>query len=75
MLIFVDMFCFVVVPDMKILQAFPCRSRFADKENAAKVEEEVSYESIPKVILPLPLGRSHVNPQGGGRGTLGLAHK
>ena len=27
--------------DMKIVQAFPCRCRFADKENAPKVEEEV----------------------------------
>lgn len=26
---------------MKIVQAFPCRCRFADKENAPKVEEEV----------------------------------
>ena len=26
---------------MKVVQAFPCRSRFADKENALKVEEEV----------------------------------
>ena len=27
--------------DMKVVQAFPCRCRFADKENALKVEEEV----------------------------------
>ena len=26
---------------MKVVQAFPCRCRFADKENALKVEEEV----------------------------------
>lgn len=28
---------------MKIVQAFPCRCRFADKENAPKVEEEVNF--------------------------------
>ena len=28
---------------MKIVQAFPCRCRFADKENAPKVEEEVKF--------------------------------
>ena len=35
--------CFscIIVLDMKIVQAFPCRCRFADKENAPKVQEEV----------------------------------
>ena len=28
---------------MKIVQAFPCRCRFADKEDAPKVEEEVNF--------------------------------
>ena len=33
---------YLFVIDMRIVQAFPCRCRFADKENAPKVEEEVS---------------------------------
>lgn len=33
---------------MKIVQAFPCRCRFADKENAPKVEEEVIIDYCKK---------------------------
>ncbi len=37
--------------DMKVVQAFPCRCRFADKENAPKVEEEVSNDDLSFVII------------------------
>ena len=40
--------------DMKIVQAFPCRCRFADKENAPKVEEEVWILSTRILISGSP---------------------
>ena len=39
----VTLFLYNYHADMKIVQAFPCRCRFADKENAPKVEEEVNF--------------------------------
>ena len=31
----------IVIPDLSVLQAFPCRCRLGDKEHAILVEEEV----------------------------------
>ena len=49
---------------MKVVQAFPCRCRFADKENAPKVEEEVPNVDLSFVIIfffAVPFNDVHFN--------------
>ncbi|XP_031573970.1 MPN domain-containing protein-like isoform X2 [Actinia tenebrosa] len=48
---------------MKILQAFPCRCRFADKENAPKVEEELRQALRKRGLQVVGWYHSHPNYQ------------
>lgn len=48
---------------MKIVQAFPCRCRFADKENAPKVEEEVRNAIAQRGLVLVGWYHSHPSYQ------------
>ncbi|XP_020623158.1 MPN domain-containing protein-like [Orbicella faveolata] len=48
---------------MKIVQAFPCRCRFADKENAPKVEEEVQNAIAQRGLILVGWYHSHPSYQ------------
>lgn len=48
---------------MKIVQAFPCRCRFADKENAPKVEEEVRNAIAQRGLILVGWYHSHPSYQ------------
>ncbi|XP_078344836.1 MPN domain-containing protein-like [Oculina patagonica] len=48
---------------MKVVQAFPCRCRFADKENAPKVEEEVRNAIAQRGLILVGWYHSHPSYQ------------
>lgn len=48
---------------MKVVQAFPCRCRFADKENAPKVEEEVRNAIAQRGLVLVGWYHSHPSYQ------------
>lgn len=48
---------------MKIVQAFPCRCRFADKENAPKVEEEIRNAIAQRGLVLVGWYHSHPSYQ------------
>ncbi|XP_027049465.1 MPN domain-containing protein-like [Pocillopora damicornis] len=48
---------------MKVVQAFPCRCRFADKENALKVEEEVRNAIAQRGLFLVGWYHSHPSYQ------------
>lgn len=48
---------------MKIVQAFPCRCRFADKENAPKVEEEIRNAISQRGLVLVGWYHSHPSYQ------------
>ncbi|XP_068689234.1 MPN domain-containing protein-like [Montipora foliosa] len=48
---------------MKIVQAFPCRCRFADKENAPRVEEEIRNAIAQRGLVLVGWYHSHPSYQ------------
>lgn len=48
---------------MKVVQAFPCRCRFADKENAPKVEEELQNAITQRGLILVGWYHSHPSYQ------------